>query len=53
MTCLRMILPFWIFLFSTDAAGIYYLKLDMVEEGVTWFELKGPSQIFHKIHVTP
>lgn len=37
---------------APPAAGSYQLKLDLVREGVTWFELAGSQPVVHTIDVT-
>ncbi|HEY4492198.1 MAG TPA: hypothetical protein VI958_09395, partial [Acidobacteriota bacterium] len=37
----------------TVAPGKHYLKLDLVLEGVTWFELKGSRPVIHPITILP
>lgn len=34
-----------------EKAGIYWLELDVVEEGITWFKHKGSSPTFVKVQV--
>jgi hypothetical protein len=41
------------FEFPAPPHGSYQLKIDMVTEGVTWFELKGSPAVTVPLEVTP
>ena len=38
---------------APSSAGVHYLKLDLVAEGVTWFEVGGSEVAVHRIEIRP